>query len=564
MVEPPDGAHALAGPARDAEFLIEGERASVHGSQCGALRAIRIGTRIVAANVSSSLGAAANLITLPGLARRELVGSTGTCIESVVVAPTLPFVAVQWARPAAAEPTRVSLDLLPGNRAVRYRAGSASVTTRGDDDDLVAVGVIPAPERFELEDRGGDGVRVTAQVSGPGPVTLVIAAGPAGTIRSCFGAVAHLGAHARGAADFGLEAGLRLSTDSPELDDGILWARVRLRGALARAASTGSAGPSDVLAAGIAASGVGDRESARRAHDLIEGAHPAGAALLAGRLASVFGDAGPALSHARTALEAPRKNLGAGDRELSALALEHLADGLRYSTSESLIAELRDAARSLGGVRLPVVGGGAPSAPRSSWVASLLEGEPSAPPNTDGGDRDRMRRVCADFRTDPDAAWAAWRGAAAAGLTDGPSGPGSWDPTDPGGPSASPITSALLSVLAYGLLGLVPDAPSGRIRIAPRLPSHLARLDADGITVGDTRLTLRYRREDRRHLFELEPELGSVPPLAVFEPAVAGPVREVRVDGAPALLEVRHSGVRTVVPVQLPVDGRRTLEILTE
>ena len=54
-----------------------------------------------------------------------------------------------------------------------------------------------------------------------------------------------------------------------------------------------------------------------------------------------------------------------------------------------------------------------------------------------------------------------------------------------------------------------------------------------------------------------------VPPLMVFEPSVAGAVESVRVDGEAAGLEVRQSGGRSVVPVQLPVDGVRTLEVVT-
>jgi hypothetical protein len=54
-----------------------------------------------------------------------------------------------------------------------------------------------------------------------------------------------------------------------------------------------------------------------------------------------------------------------------------------------------------------------------------------------------------------------------------------------------------------------------------------------------------------------------VPPLIVFEPSVAGAVDSVRVDGEAAELEVRRGGGRSVVPVQLPVDGIRTLEVVT-
>jgi hypothetical protein len=103
----------------------------------------------------------------------------------------------------------------------------------------------------------------------------------------------------------------------------------------------------------------------------------------------------------------------------------------------------------------------------------------------------------------------------------------------------------------------------GRIRLAPRLPAHLRAFRVDGVGIGDARLSLEYTRDGSAHLWRVEPSVAPVPPLLVFEPRVGGPVASVRVDGAPAELEVRRSGAASVVPVQLPVDGPRTVEIVT-
>jgi hypothetical protein len=50
-----------------------------------------------------------------------------------------------------------------------------------------------------------------------------------------------------------------------------------------------------------------------------------------------------------------------------------------------------------------------------------------------------------------------------------------------------------------------------------------------------------------------------VPPLLVFEPSVHSAVAAVTVDGRVAELDMRSDGGRTIVPVQLPLDGVRTL-----
>ena len=72
---------------------------------------------------------------------------------------------------------------------------------------------------------------------------------------------------------------------------------------------------------------------------------------------------------------------------------------------------------------------------------------------------------------------------------------------------------------------------------------------------------MSYERGVDSVLFTLEPERIGVPPLLVFEPSVAGAVRAVAVDGSAAELDARNEADRTVVPVQLPLDSIRTVEI---
>ena len=71
-------------------------------------------------------------------------------------------------------------------------------------------------------------------------------------------------------------------------------------------------------------------------------------------------------------------------------------------------------------------------------------------------------------------------------------------------------------------------------------------------------------RESGSHRYVLSPEIGAVPPLVVFAPRLPGNVRSVTVDGSPADLDVREEeGDASTVPIQLPVDGIRTIEIST-
>jgi hypothetical protein len=164
-------------------------------------------------------------------------------------------------------------------------------------------------------------------------------------------------------------------------------------------------------------------------------------------------------------------------------------------------------------------------------------------------------------RGDIDEGYGTWRNALTTGLLEGPSGRGSWDPEGIGAPGAGHV----LCGLAYGILGLAPDAPSGRIHIAPSFPAHLSAFTARGIRLGDTRIDLDYRREGGRHRFELSPTEGQVPATVIFEPSLVGDrPGTTYIDGQPTDLAPVNEGNRLRLGVQLPLDGRRTLEVEVE
>jgi len=601
---------ALAGPAASGPFLIEGARAHVLGEQRGPVRAISIDGVTTVSTLDTALGTAANIVVSPGLVRREFVGTHGVCVETIVVPPALPCVVLQWGTAGGTVPDRILIDLAIGGLAPRLDEDADGLALTFPDGRVVALSSSPQPLSIEAPDPVGDTIRVSIRPPDAGPFHLIIAAGHSAAIRSAFAATAHLSAHARRAASGPCEEGLTLHTGVTELDDGIDWARARLRGIIDRASNVMMADPGaathgahepSALATGLAAISVGDRHGARQALK----AHPCdgtpAGALLAARFASSFGDGSPALEHAHAMLatatpEASRPDdappatsplAGAAfhPSTLRPLALRALADGLRHTAPETLIAQLRQAAASAadqseqppgvtrarlpngvaGGTRLPVVGSPPDPVSWSAWLPTLLAGEPSMPAPRGGAETELLRRAGALFRTDPDAAWIEWRRALSDGLTGGPAGPGSWDPLGLDGPrEQDSATAAMLLALTQGLLGLDPDAPVGRVRIAPRLPQHLTELEVRGITLGHATLRMAYRRSGATHLFTLEPEIASVPPLVVFEPSVYGRIREVRIDGLVADLNTRSVGALTIAPLQLPIDAPRSVELITE
>lgn len=540
---------ARAGPAGPAPVLLEGERIAVAGTEREGARAFWVGGRLAAADLATDAGVGVNVVLAPASLRREVLGRGASLVEITLAAPTLPLAAVQWQAPP---PVRrggslgLGLTLLPGCREARYHVrgeGLRAVGTHADGAELcVELRLHPVPTEWRVREEGAGGIRVSASVSAPGLVTLLLAAGTSEAAARAMAGAPHLSAHeARAASDADAAAieTLTTSTGIPDLDDGVVWATARVRGSLLR----GPAGPADaVLWSGLGALAVGDATAAARALDGLP--HGALSAFLAARLTLLSGDPAPALEAYRR-LDAFDAGSGAAldpeARALRGLALETLADALRYAAGDREILALRRAAalpnRIARGVRLPMAG----FAPRPTSADTLRSALASA--------------------SDPDEAWVAWRGSLSQGMAGGPTCRGAWDPPSrPPGPA--PGAGRLLCRLAHGLLGLSPDAPSGRIRIAPALPAHVAGFTAKGIRVGDAALSLRYERDGPRHRLTLEPTRGRTPATVALEPSLPlASIGSARVDGAPAELDRATAGGRTRVRVQVVLDAPRTLEI---
>ncbi len=564
-----------AAPAGSLPFLLEGERVAVTGTERGGAAAFRIVGTLVASALRTDAGPAANVVVGPATLRRELHGGRGSVIEHLLALPALPLVAAQWSAPPGAPELPglvLEITLLPGAAAVRYRVDGDGVRAVEEGSEHgVDVTVHPTPEEWSAVEEEGGGVRARARVRGAPRVTLLLAAGTPREIERALAAAPHLAAHeirAAASADPGKVDTLVVRSGVPEIDDAVLWATTRVQGAVRR---TGSAEPEAIFWTGVGALACGDFAVGRSAVGRLDEAEAGGplTTLLAARHALASGDQAAALE--RLAALPPERLAelrGAGPEAWRGwpAALSTLADALRHATAESDLDALRaEAAREPaaagGGLRLPMAG--ADTAHGRSWPGYLLGGAGAPRPRArpDGGAPEALAAWTAFAAGRSEEAWTSWRRTLSAGMAGGAGGRGAWDRGPGEGEAAAPGAGVLLATLVHGLLGIAPDAPAGRLRVAPVLPVHLRSFEVRNLRVAEARIGMEYRREGGAHLFRLEPVGGRVPVMAVLEPSLPFRPERVRVDGAHADLERSAEGVRTRIAVQLPLDATRTLEV---
>jgi hypothetical protein len=549
----PAGDILLRGTAAVSSFIIEGELVAVCGSEQRGVHAIHISGRRRVADLQTDAGRGVNVLLTPACTKRELIGRSGATLETVLAVPTLPLVALQWcAPPGAPKPKGLDLSMvvLPDEADVRYRVydGGLRATPGDADDDVVDLRMWPAPASWQVSEEPGGGIRVRISVEPAAAVTLFVAGGNAQRSAQALSSGRHLRAHARRAeteADLGAAETLVTGTGVDEIDHGVLWATRRVQAALRRTERHAPRADPDAAGlfwTGAGAVAVGDTEMARVASRALRGAP--------GHVDPGFGPPLPTGALA-TLLDARIGLTGGRARD---------PDALRKTFHEEVAgpAEGRTGPR-----RLPMVGE-ASAAGSGALLEALLF------PGTHGGGHGHpavpeLLESWAGFSADaPEDAYTLWRAQLSRGLDGGPEGRGAWD----GGPDALPFTApragSVLASLAYGLLGLDADAPAGRIGIAPRLPGHLGSFHVHGIRVGDSRLSLAYGRSGGSHRFELALTQGREPPMAILAPILpCRAIEAVRIDGQPAELDVSAVGTGWREQAQLPVDGRRVLEVDT-
>ncbi|MGD2068152.1 MAG: hypothetical protein PVI57_05660 [Gemmatimonadota bacterium] len=500
---------------------------------------------------------ATNAIVAPRELRRELLSGGRSVIETVLLSGRFPAAVVQWTA-GPGEPTPLSLGFrLPGDVVVHRRRGGM-LRADGAGGPIRLIHVSPPPTEWSL---GADG-RVRMRVPAPPgmPVTLLAAQAD-----DHAGAAAALAAVARArvverraGAAASAPGAVALHSGVPELDEPLRWAIARLDG--------GPPAPSEALRCALLALGRAAAGLHRRAREAVEGIAPddpwalvarawvagwtgwpgrwapdevrrrAGGLLPATRSGSVEKRvlARAAVAAAGDVLDALGDRPGAGRLRaaLPAAPVEGLA-GLQHPLATALGVPISPTGPTH--VRPgPDPAGPAVPAGLDAW-ALFAAGRPEE-------GHPRLRQYLARAFAD---ATGCWRRA-----------PGSTDLDDPAAAALVPV------LLLHGVLGARPDAPFGRLRLAPALPAHRTRFDVTGIRLGGSVLELSCRVREGRHTFVLRPTAGRVPTTLVFEPSVAGPVESVEVDGATAEVAPERGGGRTRVSLQIPLDQERRVTLV--
>jgi hypothetical protein len=120
----------------------------------------------------------------------------------------------------------------------------------------------------------------------------------------------------------------------------------------------------------------------------------------------------------------------------------------------------------------------------------------------------------------------------------------------------------LVCSIVFDVLGLEPDATRGRIRLRPQLHRH-DTLEARSIRFGDGSISMSAEHTDGTVVIRIAQDAGSIPVTALLEPIV-DIFASAEVDGRAADLVPRTVADGVIVPVQLVLDGARTVVIRTE
>ena len=596
--------HAAA--ARRRPFVLATARVRVTGSETGgAASAVADGWPLLdGLGVEGATAAAVRLA--PAEARRELAGAAGGLLETLLAAERVAGLVAEWRTDGPATPTPLTL---------RWRVPvRGSVGAWADDDPEawrcegpllgvhrrlaprapghVLFQLTPAPEWEVVPVEGALEVRARLPLDAGGHATLLAVAAhhpeDAAAALAALAPVRAVEARAEGAAVELRRERLSLTTGVRDLDDALAWASARVRAAWGAEGFHGSdeappaAAPfaddaeADAAWTGLGALAAGDHALAR----LAAGGpldHPLRAVLL-GRLVAWSGEPERLEERRDDALRAAEGLDPAVLDPARAVAWRAALDGWLEAAEclgdppwAAALRERRDALaaarpRAAGVVRLPMAGGaGGHPDPGASFAAALLGGPeatawapPAGPPVTAV---ERGLRAWAAFATGrADEGSRLLREHLAAGFEDVA---GAWRAA-PGHAARDHAASAALAPAAtlYGMLGGRAEAWYGRLRLAPRLPSHWTRLTVRCVRVGGARVELSYARGGDGHTFGIRQVGGRVPLTLVFEPEVpsGGPTR-VFVDGAPADVGTEPVGDRVRVGLQLPLDREREVRV---
>lgn len=514
---------------------------------------------------------AANVVASPRAIRRETVDAGGSVVETVLLPERLPGALVEW-RVRSARGRAPADGASPGlhlsfelPRPAAYRAAGERLVLRAPGDGAVRlVRVVPAPSSWRVEEAGGDRVRVLATVTPDRAdprqtrVTLLaVLADDADEAAARLERCARVRLHER-RADEALrtsrEGLLALHSGVAGMDDGLEWAKARMTSLGANEAGhPPEAHALEIL--GLASVGAHVRAAERL--EAMGATAPstlsAHAWLAHGAYASWSGRPHPEAADRERLLDAARslRTTGGSRSRLRRATLRAVADLL------DALGRRDDAEEVRGGigraVRLPTVGSGAPGRAADPLATFALGRAGRSGAARHAAPSARALRAWSLYASDaPDDAYPLLRahlGDAARGTPEG------W--------LDDPLAFFLTPVaLLYGLFGARPDAPVGRLRLAPALPAPWTSVELRNVRLGDATLDVGYTREGGPSTFVLRPTGGAVPATVVFEPRTPARVARVLVDGEPAEVEIRPAGPRTAVRLQLPIDRERRVTLV--
>ncbi len=139
----------------------------------------------------------------------------------------------------------------------------------------------------------------------------------------------------------------------------------------------------------------------------------------------------------------------------------------------------------------------------------------------------------------------------------------SFEPLDTAVPQQFFATSMVLSSLVRGLVGWEPDAPAGRVRLAPHLPAIWDSLHLGNLPVGSGRYTVDIARNDSTLTAIVTRTGGRGADTLEFDPALplgAG-VRSVTLAGVPWTCQPRATGADEHVACRVPLGSRADLVV---
>jgi hypothetical protein len=119
-----------------------------------------------------------------------------------------------------------------------------------------------------------------------------------------------------------------------------------------------------------------------------------------------------------------------------------------------------------------------------------------------------------------------------------------------------------IAPLVEGLLGVMPDAPAGRLALRPQLPAAWPMLDVLGLRCGETVYDVRLRRRDEGLVISLRRNLG--PPLwLTIAPHLVHPPARVEVDGEELRPSTEEWGRGLRCAVEFEAHGEHEVRFVT-